>query len=70
MAGLGFFGLVSVCISSLKRSFFFPLFGIFAMVSDQKPPQHKAGGTLAVILSKKRKNQKKHEESNLHFYII
>jgi len=48
--GLGFFGLVSDCISYLKRSFFFPLFGIFVNISNKNPPQHKAGGTLATIV--------------------
>ncbi|ESU19822.1 hypothetical protein FEDK69T_30780 [Flavobacterium enshiense DK69] len=36
--GLGIFGLVGVCISSLKRSFFFLLFDIFVKISSKKIP--------------------------------
>ncbi|ESU19462.1 hypothetical protein FEDK69T_31780 [Flavobacterium enshiense DK69] len=33
---MGFFGLVSAYFSSLKRSFFFLLFGIFVNISNKK----------------------------------
>jgi hypothetical protein len=43
--------MVSVCTSSFKELFSFKLFGIFVNVSNEKPPLHKAGGTLAVSLT-------------------
>ncbi|ESU19830.1 hypothetical protein FEDK69T_30860 [Flavobacterium enshiense DK69] len=53
-----------------SEAFSFKLFGIFVNISNEIPPLHKAGATLA---TSKKQNREKHETCQTHhlyFYRV